>query len=191
MAAFEFIKLLDALAECVSGLPRMVGLEAVNFSKERFVEQNWHDTTPIPWELRRRLRRGGKARQNGAVLVDSGRLKRSIRIVSTTPDSVTIGTDVPYAQIHNEGFKGVENVRAHKQKVKQHKRKIKVKTKKGGTKTKSVTVQAHTRKVAAHKRNVDIPRRQFLGKSEELEQRIEKVIVDALQDAINGVLTTH
>lgn len=189
--ALEFVKLLDALAECIGDLPRMVGMEAVNFSKERFVQQNWHDTAPIPWPLRRHLRRGGKKRQKGAVLVDSGRLKRSIRIVSVSPNAVVIGTDVPYAQMHNDGFKGEENVKAYRQRVKAHRRKITVKTKKGGTKKKVVQVKEHTRKIAAHQREVDMPRRQFLGKSAELNRRIEALITDTFKDCINEVLTTH
>ena len=184
--ALEFVKLLDALAECIGDLPRMVGMEAVNFSKERFVQQNWYDTAPIPWPLRRHLRRGGKKRQQGAVLVDSGRLKRSIRIVSVSGTTVIIGTDVPYAQMHNDGFKGKENVKAYRQRVKAHKRKIKVKTKKGGTKTKAVQVKAHTRNIAAHQREVDMPRRRFLGESVELNRRIEKLITDTFVEVIKN-----
>ena len=188
--ALEIIKILDSLTNCIRELPRMAGLEAVNFSKERFVQQNWFDAAPIPWEPRRRLRRGGKKRQNGAILVDSGRLKRSIRIVSVTPTSVIIGTDVPYAQMHNDGFKGTQNVKAYRQRVKAHKRRITVKTKKG-TKKKTVQVKAHTRKIAAHQRKVDMPRRQFIGKSAELERRLELLITNELTAAINEALTTH
>ena len=177
--ALEFVKLLDALAECIGDLPRMVGMEAVNFSKERFVQQNWYDTAPIPWPLRRHLRRGGKKRQQGAVLVDSGRLKRSIRIVSVSETTVIIGT-------HNDGFKGKENVKAYRQSVKAHKRKIKVKAKKGGTKTKAVQVKAHTRNIAAHQREVDMPRRRFLGESVELNRRIEKLITDTFVEVIKN-----
>ena len=188
--ALEFVKILDALAESIGDLPRMVGTEAVNFSKERFVQQNWFDAAPIPWEPRRRLRRGGKKRQNSAVLVDSGRLKRSIRIVSISGSTVIIGTDVPYAQMHNDGFKGTENVKAYRQRVKAHKRRITVKTKKG-TKKKTVQVKAHTRHIAAHQRKIDMPRRQVIGKSAELERRMELLITNELEAAIKEALTTH
>ena len=189
--ALEFVKILDALAESIGDLPRMVGTEAVNFSKERFLQQNWYDTAPIPWPLRRHLRRGGKKRQQGAVLVDSGRLKRSIRIVSVSGTAVIIGTDVPYAQMHNDGFKGKENVKAYRQRVKAHRRKITVKTKKGGTKKKVVQVKAHTRTIAAHQRNVDMPRRRFLGESAELNRRIEKLITDTFVEAIKNASTPY
>ena len=185
--ALEIVKILESLTNCIRELPRMVGLEAVNFSKERFVQQNWFDAAPIPWEPRRRLRRGGKKRQNGAILVDSGRLKRSIRVISVTPTSVTIGTDVPYAQIHNDGFNGSQSVRAHKENVKAHRRKQKVKGKNGKWKTKTVTVKAHTRKIGAHTRNMKMPRRRFLGESAELERQIADFITSEIQSALSNL----
>ncbi|MGV4506727.1 phage virion morphogenesis protein, partial [Ornithobacterium rhinotracheale] len=72
------------------------GDRALRFSKERFRQKNWVDTTPQKWKPRQR-------RDSGSLLVRSVRLKRSIRVLSKTATSVTIGTDVPYARIHNEG----------------------------------------------------------------------------------------
>ena len=189
-----------ALLEMFNGLPQQIGMLAVNFSKQRFVAQAWHDTAVEPWEKRKRPRRGGKKRQQGAVLVDSGRLKRSIRIVAVTPTSVTIGTDVPYAQIHNDGYKGTqqvkahtENVKGHTENVKEHKRNQKVKYKNGKTKTKIVNVKAHIRHVKAHirhvkahPRNMNMPRRRFLGESAELERQITEFILGEIQSAIDN-----
>ena len=49
----------------------------------------------------------------------SGRLKKSIRRIRVTQNSVTIGTDVPYAQIHNEGgtIKKTVSVKSHRRKM--------------------------------------------------------------------------
>ena len=143
-----------AIAEALRGMPEQIGMMAVNFTKQRFVDQNWLYTSPQPWKKRSRNRRGGKARQRGAVLVDSGRLKRSIRIIKTTLDTVTIGTDVPYAQVHNDGFDGKQYVKAH--------------TRKGRT-------------VKAHRRKMKMPKRQFLGSSAALTREIEKFIVESLK----------
>lgn len=185
MSASEMIRLMEALAETIQSLPRQVGQLAVNFSKERFVEQNWLDESPEPWQPRKRKRRGGKARQQGAILVDSGRLKRSIRIIRVEGTSVTIGTDVPYAQKHNEGFTGTENVKAYVQKVKQHTRKMKVGPKR---KTRKVKVRAHSRRIKAHSRKVNIPKRQFLGKSRQLESRISVFISSEIEQTIKDIL---
>lgn len=148
----------QALSQCLTTLPNQIGTVAVNFAKQRFVSQNWHDTTAEPWDPRKRNRRGGEKRQKGAILVDSGRLKRSIRIVSTTTATVTIGTDVPYAQIHNDGFDGDQSVRAHSRKGR--------------------TVRAHTR-------HMEMPRRRFLGDSAELTRLLTEFITNELNFAIN------
>lgn len=187
MSASEMIRLMEALAETIQSLPRQVGQLAVNFSKERFVEQNWLDESPEPWQPRKRKRRGGKARQQGAILVDSGRLKRSIRIIRVEGTSVTIGTNVPYAQKHNEGFTGTENVKAYVQRVKQHKRKMKVKSGKR-LKVKNVTVKAHSRRIKAHARKVNIPKRQFLGSSRQLEEQISTFISSEIENTIKDTL---
>lgn len=153
----ELKQIERALAEMLYDMPEQIGMLAVNFSKQRFVEQNWLYTTAEPWQPRKRKRRGGKARQNGAVLVDSGRLKRSIRIISTTPLSVTIGTDVPYAQIHNDGFSGVQSVKAH--------------TRKG-------------KNVRAHRRKMKMPKRKFIGNSAALMLEIEKFIIEQINGVL-------
>lgn len=173
----------QALANVMHQLPQQLGTLAVNFAKQRFADQAWQNTSTEPWTKRKHLRRGGEARQRGAVLVDSGRLKRSICIVAVTPTSVTIGTDVPYAQIHNDGFEGDVNVKAYTQQVKGHKRKQKVKSKKG-KKTKIVNVRPHSRHVKAHTRSVNMPRRRFLGESAELERQITEFILGEIQSAI-------
>ena len=174
----------QALTIVMHQLPQQLGTLAVNFTKQRFVDQAWQNTSTEPWQPRRHNRRGGKARQRGAVLVDSGRLKRSIRIISVSPTAITIGTDVPYAQIHNDGYKGTVSVKAHTQQVKGHKRKQKVKGKKGKLKTKIVNVRPHSRHVKAHTRNVNMPRRRFLGESAELERQITEFILGEIQSAI-------
>ena len=40
-----YFNLLDRVSRVVDTLPRRAATEAVNFSKERFKQQNWVDTT--------------------------------------------------------------------------------------------------------------------------------------------------
>lgn len=127
---------------------------AVRFSKQRFVQKNWIDTTPEPWKPR-------KQKDSGRLMVKSGRLKRSIREVSRTATSVTIGTDVPYARIHNEGGIMRETVQ-----IKAHSRKRSARQKRG---TGDIKVKAHSRRM-----NVRIPPRPFIGESKALHNKIEK-----------------
>ena len=125
------------------------GVIAVNFSKERFVKKDWLDgTSRQSWDKRKKADRG-------SLMVRSGRLKRSIRKMSEGDYFVYVGTDVPYAQIHNEGGEINKTVT-----VRTHSR-----TRKGRTET----VKSHRRKM-----NIKMPKRQFLGDSNALAKRLER-----------------
>ncbi len=159
----SYIQLLDDIGRAINRLPTQIATKAVNFSKRRFVKQNWQDATVEPWEKRKNRRRGSNQRQRGAVLVDSGRLKRSIRTVSATPSRIIIGTDVPYAEAHNEGLNKTINVRSHRRRSRR---------------TKPHTVRAHSRRV-------NLPSRRFIGESQELCNQVEQLIINNITQAIN------
>jgi phage gpG-like protein len=161
----DFVRKLDSLTNAYKNIPTEVATIAVNFSKDRFRDQAWLDETKENWKPRKRPRIGktGKPSNNQTLLVKTGRLKRSIRKISATEDKVVIGTDVPYAQIHNEGgtITGTAKVKTHA--VKSHTR-----TRKG----RKETVKAHIVKAHSRKMNVKIPKRQFIGNSYTLQKRI-------------------
>ncbi|WP_312310980.1 phage virion morphogenesis protein [Empedobacter brevis] len=154
----------------------MAAIEAVNFSKERFVQKNWIDRSRTAWKKRKR-------KDRGSLMVKSGRLKRSIRKLSYTRNSVTIGTDVPYAQIHNDGGTINKTVR-----VKSHSRKI---TKRGRSERTgrvlkkrvsngTTTVKSHTRKM-----KLTYHERKFLGQSALLLRRIERLTQREIDKILN------
>ncbi len=64
---------LDHLIEV---LPTKLGAEAVKFSVQRFRSQNWKGNSRQPWKKRK-----GRTDKGRAVLVKSGRLRRSIRVL--------------------------------------------------------------------------------------------------------------
>ena len=148
----NYLRKLNELQKLYRKFPDMAGITAERFSKDRFVRKNWLDETAEQWKPR-------KKKAPGSLMVGkgSGRLKRSIRRTKVTRNSVTIATDVPYAQIHNEG----------------------------GTINKTVTVKAHSRKrkgrsenVKSHRRkmNTTLPKRQFIGESKMLLYRVERLL---------------
>lgn len=143
-------------------MPTRLATLAVAFSKERFVQQNWIDSSVEAWRPRSRKRRGGKRRQSGAVLVDSGRLKRSIRAISVSKNKIVIGTDVPYAQAHNDGVNTMVTVKSHSRKR-----------------------NGKTCQVREYSRRMSMPQRRFLGDSQELSARLEKLIISEIINAIN------
>lgn len=165
-----------ALRSRLLTLPIKVGDTAVLFTKQRFAQKNWIGNGTEYWRPRKTHTKWGKTPRNKgrALLVDSGRLRRSIRIMSKTAYSVTIGSDVPYAKAHNEGFKGSVS-----QQVSAHTRR---KTVKQGKARKVVG----TSQVSAHSRTVkqNIPRRKFIGQSPYLTKQIERLISSEIMKAI-------
>ena len=157
-----------ALRSRLLTLPIKIGDTAVLFTKQRFAQKNWLGDRVEYWRPRKKFTRWGATPRNKgrALLVDTGRLRRSIRIMSKTATSVTIGSDVPYATTHNDGFRGEA-----KQRVSPHTRRLK----KGGT----TTVKAHDRTIQQN-----IPRRRFIGQSQYLTKQVERIISSEIMKAI-------
>ena len=153
-----------------------VAVIAVNFSKERFVKKNWLDKVPEAWKARKRTARG-------SLLVRTGRLKRSIRKLATGKYYVYIGTDVPYAQIHNEGgtINKTVTVKSHSRK-----RTARAVSEKTGKKLKKRVNTGMMSNIKAHSRKMSITmtKRQFLGDSEALAKRAERHISRQLDKEI-------
>lgn len=152
-------------------LPAIVGNEALNFVLDNFRKQSFPGTFMQNWPARKNPTKWGRVKRPGrALLVDSGRLRRSIRIVKSTNDLVVIGTDVKYAKAQNEGFKGkvTQNVQGHQRRV-FGKVKSNGKTKKGVVGTQNVSPFKRTIKQ-------NIPARRFMGPSPYLNAKLKRII---------------
>lgn len=149
--------------------PRLVGGLAVSHFKQSFKDQGFTDVSLDKWEPRKRDNTSRRGRRS--VLIKTGKLRRSVRIVRTGPGRVIVGTNLPYSQIHNEGGP----VKAT-QKVPLHTRRRHSRTQRG----RRVTVREH--EVSAHSRQMDftMPKRQFIGRSLRLNRKIQKGIVKQL-----------
>jgi len=79
----------------------IMGREAVKHYKKSFRDQGFTDKS-----LRRWQRRRNNFEPDRATLTKTGDLKRSVRIVKKNLKSVTVGSDKPYAKIHNDGGMG-------------------------------------------------------------------------------------
>lgn len=146
---FEKLKKLAKVHE--NFIPKSA-IIAVNFSKERFVMKNWVGRNRENWEARKR-------KDRGSLMVKTGRLKRSIRKIRIGSTYFIIGTDVPYAQAHNDGLTINRTVT-----VKQHTRVVT-----RGRTSRRVSIKMHQRKM-----NRTFKKRQFIGPSEVLGRRIER-----------------
>jgi phage gpG-like protein len=165
-------------------LPVQMGTVAVNFFKERFRAQAWTDQSASPWKARKY-----KKKDSGrAILVKSGRLRNSIHIISSISGSVTVGTEVPYAEIHNEGFEGTESVNGFKRK--RFKKStvfstevFNIKSRQGRKSTvKNFSGESY---VKPFTRQMNMPQRRFIGNSALLNHKFEQLIIKEIKKAFN------
>ena len=153
---------------------------AVNFFKDSFRRKGFIDTSYSRWKGRKEPK--SKKKPRGTLMVVSGRLRNSIRTLEIMTDGIRIGTDVPYAEVHNDGSDKEVTVKEH---TRVSTRKAKIRGGYSGTarKTRAKTIRLrgaeHTVKSHSYKQN--IPQREFIGDSEVLFQRIEKHTLDALE----------
>ncbi|CAA0144765.1 conserved hypothetical protein [Tenacibaculum maritimum] len=172
---FEKLKRVDK-SYFLKKMTKQMGIIAVNFSKERFRDKNWLGRNREKWPDRKRKGRG-------SLMNNSGRLKRSIRKISEGNYYVFIGSDIPYAQINNEG--GIINktvsVRSHTRKLNTRTRRT---TRGNGRSRKPLKtiaqVKSHNRRM-----NLRIAKRQFMGNSEILTRRIEKHLYKEIDKELN------
>lgn len=168
----DLIRICDNINRTIVRIPYKAAVMAVNFSKERFRKKNWLDSSERPWKKTKK--------RKGSTLIKSGRLKRSIRQVHIGADYAIIGTDVPYARVHNDGgtIEGAETVRSHIRKAHKHKDYTRA-----GKRVKAGTVRAHT--VTAYKRKFKrtFVQRKFIGQSQHLTSQLTDMIQSEIQKA--------
>jgi phage gpG-like protein len=164
--------------EVIHRLPVLVGGEVVNFALDNFKRQAWLGESMQRWPKRKDPTKWGmKVKRPGrALLVDSGRLRQSIRIITHTMDSVTVGSDVPYAKAHNDGVRlgEIQQVKSFERKVHGVAKVQSIKT----HKSRNVKVQTGMQQVKAFTRRIDqrIPARRFIGNSPYLNARLQRVV---------------
>lgn len=131
-----------------------------NFRKGGFVNNGLHK-----WDKAKRQRAGAKgARANYRTLLSSrSHLYSSIEYKPGNGE-VTIFNNVPYAAIHNEG--GTINLPGRQQ--------VMHFTNKGRLTTKNAKKARYAQKATIGPHSVTMPKRQFIGQSAELTEKIDK-----------------
>lgn len=146
----------NATDEVIEECEQTIAAVAGDYFQKRFVEKEFDGT---PWPLAQNPKR------RGMELIDTGKLRNSM-LVEREPGKVTISFGkepvVNYAQVHNEGFDGEVDVKAFTRIVK----------------GKQQEVQAHTR-------HMKIPKRQFLGEAQELEQLLHEELTALAAEILN------
>lgn len=150
-------------ANVITRLPVIAGNEVVNFALDNFKKQGFQGDTFEPWKKRKFPTKWGiKTKGGRALLVQSGRLRRSIRITQLSNAMVTVGSDVPYAKVHNEGLRigQIQSVKSF--------------TRKNGQEVKS-----HTRRI-----NQNISPRPYLKESQYLTAKLKRVLTAEIMKAL-------
>lgn len=152
-----------------------------NFERQAFFSEAW-------------ARRKSPIRNEGrAILTDTGQLRRSIQS-RTTENSITFYTDLPYAEIHNDGgeikvTKKMKGYFWHKY----YEATGSFGRKKDGSlrkdkKNARLNDEAEFWKFMALKKEgstIKIPRRRFLGTSPEVEQTVREIIEENITEYFN------
>lgn len=170
----EVFKQLDSF---VSTVPTLVGNEAVNFFKDNFTKQGFQGQSFSPWPARKKETKKSLGKP---ILIQSGDLERSIQVKNKDANSVVVGTagQIPYAQIHNEG--GIIHQAARSETFVRNRYKKGINTgkfKKGVKAGKGLTFK---------ERDIVIPKRQYMGDSPILRERINKTLLDEFKKSITG-----
>ena len=146
------------MGEILEASAEIIAEEATEYYKERFEEKEWDGT---PWPPAHKLA------SRGSLLLRSTALMNSIRPVVVTKEKVVIaaGDDskVTYARVHNEGFEGDVNVNPFTR-----------------------VVKGKQQDVRAHTRHMRTPKRQFMGETEELDERILNRIGNYIESISNN-----
>jgi phage gpG-like protein len=166
---YSFQKLKQNWANNQPRIMSAIAEEAVNFFQSRFRAQAWTDRTAKKWKPRKHQ---DKNKRRRAILIKSGRLRNAIRPAKITKNEVVIANKTPYAPVHNEGFKGTVNVKQHTRKIRGRAAVQSIKTRRRS----KVTTTVGTARVRSHRRKMNIPQRQFMGNSEYLFAKFDKII---------------
>lgn len=162
-----------------------------NFERQGFFSEKWQ-------------RRKSPTRPGGAILVDTGSLRRSVRS-KVTDNSVVFYTDLPYAGIHNEGGDIVVTARMKRYfRAKFYESQGGFVRRKDGnsarkplsdggfyawTSTMQLSDEAEFWRFMALKKvgtKIKIPRRKFLGAGPEVEKAVREIIEENLNEFFNG-----
>lgn len=166
-------------------MAKLLANEMKNFAWDNFKRQGFPGDSFEPWKKRKTIY---KTRNDSPLLIRSGRGRLSIRVIRADEEMIGIGSDLPYMKAHNEGFRGTVNVaqyiRNNYSKEKVGTGLYSIKTRKERMKTVQtvkgvVTVKAHTMRM-------NIPKRQFIGKSQYLLARLKRVYVAQILKAFNS-----
>lgn len=170
-------EIISKLKQLIEIYPRLVGNTAVNFFRSNFDKQGWQGEHFEKWQPRKRENRRSLGKP---ILTDTGALKRSISVKSTTPIEVVVGTggEIPYARIHNEGGTIKQAPRSDNF--------VRNRVKKGRGKGRFKRGTKPGQGFSFGERTITMPKRQFMGDSPVLRQQIKDMAIKEIKKALQS-----
>lgn len=174
-------------------IPRKAAVVAKNHFRHNFDESGFMDGGLHAWKKTRRQEAGDERKP---LTSQRNHLMNSIDVVGT-PGQVTVVNPVPYARIHNEGgtIHSQPTITPKMRKMAWARVYSIAGVKKGEPLPKDLPEEARKfRALALTKKaklnlKITIPRRQFVGESKELHEKINQVIINKLKEISNGINT--
>lgn len=202
----KFIRMVNKLSKSIEEevddrLPRKLGVLAVQHFKQNFRDSGFRNGGLRPWKRSLREVSGDKRASSRYKTLTSARnhLMNSTESV-VGKGYVSIVNSVPYASIHNEGGTVHQNIP-----ISQDMRKFawamffksagirKGKKSKGATSPESLSPEAlkwrglALTKKSTLSRSIQIPKRQFIGESQELTEIVTTEIEQTIEKVRNGI----
>ncbi|SMG35597.1 phage virion morphogenesis protein [Sphingobacterium psychroaquaticum] len=151
-------------------LPDIIGTEVLNSALDNFRDESFFGDK---WPARKDKKNTRK------LLVKTGALQRSPRVIRSQPGLVTVGSDVPYASVHNNGEEISRNARSETFIRNRHtKGKKKGLFSRGITRGQGFSFKAYT---------YSMPRRRFFGAHPKLKEHLQQIIKEEFQNALKGI----
>lgn len=202
----KFIRMVDKLSKSIQEevddrLPRKLGVLAVQHFKQNFRDSGFRNGGLQPWKRSLREVSGDKRASSRYKTLTSARnhLMNSTESI-VGKGYVSIVNSVPYASIHNEGGTINQNIP-----ISQDMRKFawamffksagihKGKKSKGATSPENLSPEAlkwrglALTKKSTLSRSIQIPKRQFIGESQELTEIVTNEIEQTIEKVKNGI----
>lgn len=151
----------------------------IRFVNGNFRAQGWQGTYFKKWKSKKKP---------GTILIKSGRL-RAGTTATVQQGQVTLQNKMPYASLHNEGFKGKVAIKGFtRNKYSKTKVGTGKLTKTGKERQKTVSYKSGESKVKSHSRRVNMPRRQFMPTEKRQSVKLNKSILKIIETDIKKIM---
>ena len=157
--------------EVMKDLPKKAGEKALQFFLASFIKQGFTDTSFIPW-VKRKDDLSHKLLNQSYALKASGKIDKA----DLTEVNISFGEGLNYAAIHNEGGTITVKVSA---KMKRYFWYMYKKTEDEKWKWMALTKNETL--------TIKIPKRQYIGESETLMNKLDKMFIDRIKQYFNSL----